>query len=98
MVSTITVSDEIRRKIKRLAALLDTTQNKIVEQAISLFEQEIMARKREKKMKSKVFKILEEAERKVESEDPEWKEITRKIEKSNIEIENFISEIWGDEI
>lgn len=98
MVSTITVSDELRRKIKRLAALLDTTQSKIVERAIELFEREVVAKEKITKVSPKIKRILKEARKKVEEEDPDWLEVSKKIEESSIDIEEFISERWGDEL
>ena len=98
MVSTITVSDETRRKIKRLAALLDTKQNKIVEKAIELFEREIMRKREKKKVSPKVKKALEEAQRIIKEKDPEFYEIMKKIDSTKVELENFISDRWGDEL
>jgi len=37
----VTVDDELRKKIKKLAAELDTTQGDIISRAVGLFEKEI---------------------------------------------------------
>jgi len=43
MPSSVTVDDALRRKIKKLAAELDTTQGEIVSRAIELFEKTLSA-------------------------------------------------------
>ena len=98
MVSTIMVTDKTRRKIKRLAALLDTTQNKIVEKAVELLEREILKKKEKKKISPKVKKALEEARKIVKEKDPEFYEDMKKIESAKVDIEDFISERRGDEL
>lgn len=98
VVSTVTVSDETRRKIKRLAALLDTTQNRIVERAIALFEREILKKQKKKRLNPKVKKALEEAKRIVKERDPEFYERMMKLKSAEIDIEEVISERWGDEL
>lgn len=98
MVSTISVSDEIRRKIKKLATYLDTTQNKIVEKAIELLEKEILTKSRKVTTNKKIKKILEDARLKIEKEDPEWAKISKIIKKASTDIDEFRSERWGDEL
>jgi hypothetical protein len=41
MPSSVTVDENLRKKIKKLAAELDTTQGDIISRAIGLFEKEI---------------------------------------------------------
>ena len=41
MPSSVTVDDELRKKLKKLAAELDTTQGEIISRAVSLYEKEI---------------------------------------------------------
>ena len=40
MPSSVTVDDELRRKLKKLAAELDTTQGEIILRAVSLYKKE----------------------------------------------------------
>jgi len=95
MASTVTVRDSVRHKIKRLVALLDTTQGDIVEQAIKLFESKILATKKENIKNRKVKRILEEAEKIVEQDDPEWAETTKIIKSAQIDIDEFVSTSSG---
>ena len=41
MPSSVTVDDELRKKLKKLAAELDTTQGEIISKAVRLYEREI---------------------------------------------------------
>ena len=60
---TVTISEDVRRKIKRLASLLDTSQSKIVEMAIDFYEKEVLRKIESEKSNIKVRKVLEEAEK-----------------------------------
>jgi len=98
MVSTVTISEEVRRKIKRLAALLDTSQSKIVEMAIDFYESEVLRKIESKKTNIKVKKLLEEAERMVSEGDPDWARISEKIKSSVVGIEYYMSYRWAEEL
>ena len=41
MPSSVTVDDKLRKKLKKLAAELDTTQGEIISKAVRLYEREI---------------------------------------------------------
>jgi len=98
MVSTVTISEDVRRKIKRLAALLDTSQSKIVEMAIDFYEKEVLRKIESKKSNIKVRKVLEEAEKTTSKQDPDWARVSEKVKSSVIGIEAYISYRWTEEL
>ncbi|MHA1722954.1 MAG: hypothetical protein ACTSXW_07750 [Candidatus Baldrarchaeia archaeon] len=98
MVSTVTISEDVRRKIKRLAALLDTSQSKIVEMAIDFYEKEVLRKIESEKPNIKVRKVLEEAEKIVNERDPDWARVSEKVKSSIVGIEAYISYRWAEEL
>ncbi len=81
MSSTITVPEELRRRVKRLASLLDVPQHKVLEMLLDLFERDLLEEE-DRSVDHDVAEELEKAEAKVEAEDPDWAERSRKIEKA----------------
>jgi len=98
MVSTVTISEDVRRKIKRLAALLDTSQSKIVEMAIDFYEKEVLRKIESEKPNIKVRKVLEEAEKIVNERDPDWARVSEKVKSSIVGVEAYISYRWAEEL
>ena len=71
--------EEVRRRVKRLASLLDIPQHKVVEMLLDLFERDLLEERREEPP-PRVREELERARRILESEDPRWAEMSRRIE------------------
>ncbi|MFX0098971.1 MAG: hypothetical protein ACFFCS_05275 [Candidatus Hodarchaeota archaeon] len=99
--SSIAVSSDLRKKIKKLAAILDKPQGEIVSEAIEKFEEEIISRHKkssngeEKEFSSDEFdEILDAATRHVWETDPESKEIQEKLESGDETIDDFITNKW----
>ena len=93
MNSSITVDNNLRKKIKKLAAELDTTQGDIVAQAILEFEAKLG--KNIEKHNSIARNIIKLAI----SDNPnlKWrKKIREKFIQPGIDIENFEIRSWSD--
>ena len=95
--TTITVDDETRRRLKRLSAILNMSQGEIVKVSLDLFERLMLSKnyRAEVLLPRKVVKILEEISRKVREEDPEWGRRSTVIEEA---AEGPEEAIWGLEI
>ena len=91
--TSVTIPEELRKKLKKLAAKYDTTQGKIIEMALNLMENK-MVEKISKKNK-KVEKILNEISKKIRKNDQELKKRREKLEKKGISIEDVIGYSWG---
>ncbi|HIE22974.1 MAG TPA: hypothetical protein EYP68_01950 [Candidatus Korarchaeota archaeon] len=70
MPTTITIPEELRRRIKRIASLLDIPQYKVLEMLLDLFESEL--RPSIQKVDEEVLRELENAKKVVRSKDKEW--------------------------
>jgi len=98
LTTTVTVDDEIRRKLKRLAAMLDATQGDVIERALSLYEDQVLGRRSQRKIPNRVLEAMNEASSKIRQSDPEWARISRRIEGATIPVEVSISATWGREL
>ena len=90
MNSSVTISNELRKKIKMLAAKLDSTQGEIVEQAIELFEENIQ------EMSSYKDNNAREFMKKATTNNPnlQWrKEIREKLKAPGADLEEFKIEL-----
>ncbi len=79
--STITVPDELRRRVKRLASLLDVPQHKVLEMLLDLFERDLIE-EHAPEVSPEIRGELERARNLVESEDPAWAERSRRLEQA----------------
>ena len=76
--TTVAIDQTIRKKLKKLAGILDISQGKVIERALKMFEKSILLQLRENKTEMHestvvdidVKKILEEARKKVWTQDP----------------------------
>lgn len=92
MVSSVTVDDALRKKIKKLAAELDTTQGEIVAQAIFLFERTLGYESHTPDPESR--KIMREAA--IRRKDISWrKKIREALQKPGLNIEDVRISSWG---
>lgn len=93
MTTSVTIDDELRKKIKKLAAELDTTQGNIVEQAIELLEWKLSTEPDEQDPKAR--EIIQRAVEK--RKDIPWrKKIRKAIQRSGIEIDEMRISAWGE--
>jgi len=98
LTTTVTVDDDIRRKLKRLAAVLDATQGEVIEKALTLYEDQVLGQRAQRKVPARVLEAMKEASAKVRRSDPEWARNSRRIETAAISVEESISAAWGREI
>ncbi len=92
MTTSITVDDELRKKVKRLAAELDTTQGEIIRQAIEEFE--VKFRKTETRNEIAVETMQKASEKR--KNIPWRKEIKEKLCKPGIDIDELRITNWGN--
>lgn len=93
--TTITVDDDVRKRLKRLSAILDMSQGEIVKISLDLFEKLTFPRRVEIMLPSKVVKMLDEVSNRVRREDSEWARRSKVIEKATMTLEEAI---WALEI
>jgi len=79
--SSITVPDELRRRVKRLASLLDIPQHKVLEMLLDLFERDLIEESTPE-VSPRVMEELARARALVESEDPDWAKRSRRLEEA----------------
>ena len=104
--TTVAVDQELRKKIKKISALLDITQSAVIARAVANLEKEIVANPKKglnqstslkKKTKEKtidVSKVLKEATQKIWSTDPEREEIQKILQKGPHSIDDFLVDEW----
>ena len=91
MPSSVTVDDDLRRKIKKLAAELDTSQGEIVSRAIALFEKEIGFESNTPNPKAR--KIMRKAA--VKRKNISWrKEIRKALKKPGLTVDDVRITSW----
>jgi len=100
--TTVAIDQGIRKKLKKLASLLDISQGEVINKAVSMFEKSILSQLAEHKSMVKesqkaginVEQILKEATQKVWDQDPERKEIQKKLQEGPETIDDFIITNW----
>jgi hypothetical protein len=93
MPSSVTVDDELRKKIKKLAAELDTTQGDIISRAVGLFENEIGIKLYSPDPKAR--EIIQRAANK--RKNLQWRKTIRKaLESTGPSIEDMRISNWGE--
>ncbi|MHA1236344.1 MAG: ribbon-helix-helix protein, CopG family [Candidatus Hodarchaeales archaeon] len=93
MPSSVTVDDELRKKLKKLAAELDTTQGDIISQAVSLYEKEIGLKLYAPDPKAR--KVIQRAAK--QQKDIQWRKLIRKALLSpGPQIEEMRISNWGE--
>jgi len=98
LTTTVTVDDDIRKKLKRLAAVLDATQGEVIERALRLYEEQVMRQRSQRKISRSVLEALKEASLRIRRSDPKWARTSRTIETSSVSLEEFIAASWGKEL
>lgn len=98
MTTTVTVDDDTRKKLKRLAAVLDATQGEVIERALRLYEDQVLGRRSRRKISRRVVKALTEASLKIRRSDLEWARISKTIDSAAVSVEEFVAASWGKEL
>lgn len=98
MTTTVTVDDETRRRLKRLAAILDETQGDIVRKALAFYESRWRLDATEKKVPRNVAEELKKASAAIRKRDPKWARVSNLIEQATTPLEEFSPATWGKEI
>ncbi|MHA1265075.1 MAG: hypothetical protein ACTSRS_07535 [Candidatus Helarchaeota archaeon] len=99
--TTVAIDQAVRKKLKKLAGLLDISQGKVIEQALNMFEEAILMKRVEgydsvnNESEINVKKILETARKKIWEKDPECKIIQEKLESGPETIDDFIISKWN---
>ena len=93
MPSSVTVDDELRKKLKKLAAELDTTQGEIVSRAVSLYEKEIGTKLYSPDPKAR--KVIQRAVKK--REEIQWRKLIRDaLQSPGPQISEIRISNWGE--
>lgn len=98
MNTTVTVDDETRRRLKKLAAALDDSQGNIVRKAIALYESKLKKGNTERKVPRKIAEELEKASTAIRKKDRRWAMVSNVIEQASISVEEFSPAAWGKEL
>jgi predicted transcriptional regulator len=101
--TTVAIDHTLRKKLKKLASLLDISQGEVISRAISAFEKSILSQMTENKQLMEeshkteidVKRILMEATQKVWAQDPERKELQKKLQEGPETIDEFIITNWN---
>ncbi len=99
--TTVAVNQAIRKKLKKLAGILDISQGEVIEQALKLFEKSVIKKFNEENAIDQdvsdldVKKVLEAARKKVWAQDPECKAIQKRLESGSETIDDFIIAQWN---
>ena len=101
--TTVAIKQNVRKKIKKLGAILDITQGEVIERALKLLEVEVINKSStigadnhaiEEKDSIDIQQILDDASRKVYAMDPDHKRIQEKLQKGNLTIDDVIASEW----
>lgn len=93
IMTSVTIPEDLRKRLKKLAAKYDTTQVKIIKMALDLMENKKVEKVSRKN--KKVEKILNEISQKIRKNNQELKKRREKLEKEGISIEDIIGYSWG---
>ena len=97
--TTVAVDQKLRKKIKKLSALLDIPQSAVIEKAIASLEEDMIKNKNpKKKMTSSdnidISKILDETTKKIWKKYPEREKNQKLLQKGSQTIDDFLLSEW----
>ena len=100
--TTVAVDQKLRKKIKKLSALLDIPQSAVIEKAIASLEEEMIKNKNPKKKMTinnnynniDISKILEETTKKIWKKYPEREKNQKLLQKGSQTIDDFLLSEW----
>ena len=98
MNTTVTVDNETRRRLKRLAAVLDETQGNIVRRAVALLESRLRGGSVERKVPRRVAEELEKASTAIRKRDAKWAMVSDIVEQATTPMEELSPAMWGREV
>ncbi|MHA1652140.1 MAG: hypothetical protein ACTSYB_18315 [Candidatus Helarchaeota archaeon] len=101
--TTITIDQQVRRKLKKIASILGISQGEVIKRALNLFEKTLLDELNKNKIvkqnlkhkKIDIEKILEDATKKVWKMYPECKKIQKILQTGPESIDNFIITEWN---
>jgi len=97
--STVAVDVDLRKKIKKLSALLDLSQGELIRQAVAEFEQKLLKRngppeKKDLNETERINLAFKEATMEVWAKDTKTKKIQQKLMEGPETIDDFILNEW----
>ncbi len=97
--TTVAVDQKLRKKIKKLSALLDIPQSAVIEKAIASLEEDMIKNKNPKKKMTisdniDISKILAETTKKIWKKFPEREKNQKLLEKGSQTIDDFLLSEW----
>ena len=96
MPTSITISEQLRKKIKKIASLLDTSQADIISKAIDEYEREYIPL--ETFTDPNVIILLNKATDEVQTKFPKRKKRAERLSKSKDILDSISPAIWGKEV
>ena len=93
MPSSVIIPDELRRKLKQLAAFFDTSQIEIIERAIAEYERLYLPK--EDITDPELIVYLTKISKQVHSKDPDRKRRFEKLNAPGVPLETITPAIWG---
>jgi predicted transcriptional regulator len=93
--TSVTIPEKIRKRLKKLAAEYDTTQGKIIEMALDVMENKSNVIREKPNKDNEIEQILREVSEKVRERDPKLKKRREILEKEGISINEVIAYSWG---
>jgi len=96
--TTVTVDNETRRRLKRLAAVLDETQGNIVRRAVALLESRLRGGSVDRKVPRRVAEELEKASTAIRKRDAKWAMVSDIVEQATTPMEELSPAMWGREV
>ncbi len=92
--TSVTLSEKLRKRLKRLAAQYDTTQGAIIEMALNMMEGKESNTKNVSKKDDEIKDFLNNISQEVRKKDPRLKKIHEILEADGISIDEVISYSW----
>jgi len=92
--TSVTISEKLRKRLKKLAAEYDTTQGEIIERALDMMEGKKLNTKDLAKNDKEIENILNKISQEVRQKDPRLKRIHEILEADGISIDDVISYTW----
>jgi predicted transcriptional regulator len=97
--STVAIDDTLRKKIKKLAVILDLSQGEVINKAIQELEKKILTQKKADLISidngSSIESLLNQATLQVYESDPEFRDIQEKLFSGPETIDDFIIKNWN---
>ena len=96
MPTSITISDQLRKKIKKMAALLDTSQAEIIARAIDEYEKKFTPS--EVFTDPEVIIKMKNSSEKIYLKYPERKKRSQRLMQSHDILDSIAPAIWGKDV